>query len=138
YLEEQRNAWYDVIVKDLSLLQRQSLAREFGRAVMDRSIRGVHRVIFNIMATPERFVKNAQAMWDVHHDTGRLRMKLLSRSSIEAAVLDWPSHHDLACMINHYACAVTLEAMGCAGLRERHVCASRGGAECVGSYFWRA
>jgi hypothetical protein len=136
YPEEQRNAFFDAITADLGLLQQQTLARAFAKTVMDRSLRGLHRMIFAIMATPERFVKHAQSLWDVHHDTGRLRMKLLSPSSIEAAVLEWPTHHPFACMVNHYACLVTLVAMGCAQMSERRVCNPAVG-ECVGLYLWR-
>jgi hypothetical protein len=136
YLEVQRNAFFDAITADLGTLQQQTLARAFAKAVMERSLRGLHRMIFSIMATPERFVKHAQSLWAVHHDTGRLRMKQLSPTSIEAAVLDWPTHHPFACMINHYACLVTLEAMGCAEMSERRVCNPAAG-ECVGVYYWR-
>jgi len=136
YLEEQRNAFFDALLVDLGLLQQQTLARAMAKAVMDRSLRGLHRMIFAIMATPERFVKHAQSLWDVHHDTGRLRMKLLSPNSMEAAVLEWPTHHPFACMINHYACMATLETMGCKEMTERQVCDPAAG-ECVGVYYWR-
>jgi hypothetical protein len=136
YLEEQRNVFYDAILADLTALQRQILARAMAKAVMERSLRGLHRVIFAIMATPERFVKHAQSLWDVHHDTGRLRMKLMSKTSIEAAVLDWPTHNPFPCMINHYSCLMTLEAMGCSDVTERRTC-SNGTGECLGVYYWR-
>ncbi len=137
YLEEQRNAFFDAVIGELGPLQQQSLARAMAKAVMDRSLRGLHRMIFAIMATPERFVKHAQSLWDVHHDTGRLRLKTLSPTSLEAVVLDWPTHHLFACMINHYACLVTLEAMGCADMTERRVCAFTERGECSGVYYWR-
>jgi hypothetical protein len=138
YFEEQRNAFFDAIVADLTLLQQQTLARAMSKAVMERSVRGLHRMIFTIMATPERFVKHAQSLWDVHHDTGQLRMTQLSPTSIEAAVLDWPTHHPFGCMLNHYSCMVTLEAMGCFDMSERRVCLSTTHtSECVGVYYWR-
>ena len=137
YPEEQRNAFFDAITADLALRPQQTLATAMAKTVMERSLRGLHRVIFALMATPERFVKQAQALWDVHHDTGRLRLRLLSPTSMEAVVLDWPTHHPFACMINHYACLVTLEAMGCADLTERRVCAFAEQRECTGVYYWR-
>ena len=137
YLEEQRNVFFDALTAGTTLLQRQAMARACSTAVMQHSLRGIHRMIFNMMATPERFVKYAQRLWDVHHDTGRLRMKLLSPTSAEAAVLDWPTHHPFACMMNHYSCNATFEAMGCFDLSDRRVCIADGAPECVGIYYWR-
>jgi len=137
YLEEQRYAFFDAILRDLTALQQQALARTMAKVTMERSIRGLHRMIFAIMATPERFVKHAQAMWNVHHDTGQLRLQMLSPTSLEAVVLDSPVHHPFACMLNHYACVVTLEAMGCKDINERRTCAFAERGECTGVYYWR-
>ena len=137
YLETQRNAFYDPLTRDMTQLQQQALARAMAKTVMDRSLRGLHRMIFAIMATPERFVKHAQSLWKVHHDTGRLRLQMLSPTSLEAVVLEWPTHHPFACMINHYACQVTLEEMGCSDMTEHRVCAFAERAECSGVYHWR-
>jgi hypothetical protein len=138
YSEVLRNHYFDALTADLTQLQKQAMARAMAYEVMNNSLRGVHRMIFNIMATPERFVKYAQTLWDVHHDTGRLRMKQLSPTSAEAAVLDWPTHHPFACMMNHYSCLATYEAMGCFDLSERRACISEGAPECVGVYYWRS
>jgi hypothetical protein len=137
YPEEQRNAFFDGITTGMTLLQQQALARVFAQAVMAHSLRGLHRMIFSIMATPERFVKHAQSLWDVHHDTGKLRMKLLSPTSVEATVAEWPAHRPFPCMINHYACLVTLEARGCSDTTDRRVCISDGAPDCTGVYYWR-
>jgi hypothetical protein len=137
YFEEQRNAFFAAITRDMPLHQKQALSRAFAKAVMEQSLRGLHRMIFAVMATPERFVKHAQSLWNQHHDSGRLRMRLLSPTSVEAAVLDWPAHGTFACMTNHYSCMVTLEAMGCRDLTERRVCVEEGASECVGVYYWR-
>jgi hypothetical protein len=137
YLEEQRNAFFTALTRDMTLHQKQALSRSFSKAVMERSLRGLHKMIFTIMATPERFVKHAQSLWDQHHDTGKLRMRQLSKTSVEAAVLEWPTHGQFACMTNHYSCMVTLEAMGCGDLTERRRCIDEGGPECVGVYYWR-
>ena len=136
YPETQRNGFFDAIAAPLSSYDQKRLARELARAVMDRSLHGLHRTIFAVMASPERFVKYAQTLWDVHHDTGTLRMRLVSETSLEAAVLEWPSHHRFACMLNHYACVVTLEEMGCREMIEYQTCIEAGAPECVGSYFW--
>jgi hypothetical protein len=137
YLEEQRNAFFTAITAGVPILQQQTLARAFSKGVMERSLRGLHRMIFAVMATPERFVKHAQSLWDLHHDTGELRMTQLSPTSIEAAVLRWPTHHPFGCMCNHYSCLVTLEAMGCSDTTELRKCIAEGAPECVGVYYWR-
>jgi hypothetical protein len=48
-------------------------------------------------------------------------------------------HYDFVVyqMINHYSCAVTLEAMGCGEMRERHTCNGKHARECIGQYYWR-
>jgi hypothetical protein len=137
YLEEQRNAFFAAITRDLPLHQKQALSRTLAKAVMEQSLRGLHRMIFAVMATPERFVKHAQSLWNQHHDSGHLRMRMVARNGVEAAVLDWPAHGVFACMTNHYSCLVTLEAMGCRDLTERRVCMAEGASECVGVYYWR-
>lgn len=138
YPEAQRNAFFTAITADAPLLRRQSMARSCSEALMKRSLRGLHRVVFQVMATPERFVQRGQRMWDVHHDAGQLRLKLLSSNSLEAATVDWPGHHQFGCMLNHYSAALILAEMGCADISDRRVCISEGGKECLGVYYWRA
>lgn len=137
YPEVQRYAFFDAILHDLLPLQQQALARVMSKAVMERSLRGLHRMVFAIMATPERFVKHAQSLWNMHHDSGRLQLRMLSPVSLEASVLDSPVHHPFACMLNHYGCAVTLEAMGCKDLTDRRVCTFAERGVCSGFYYWR-
>jgi hypothetical protein len=138
YPEVQRYAFFDAILHDLMPLQQQALARVMAKAVMERSLRGLHRVVFAVMATPERFVKHAQSLWNMHHDSGRLELLMLSPSSMEARVLDSPVHHPFACQLNHYACVVTLEAMGCRDVTERRTCEYAARGVCRGQYYWRA
>jgi hypothetical protein len=138
YPDVQRHAFYDALLVGLSPFQQRQLGRKIADAVMARSLRGVHKVIFALMATPERFVNHAQTLWRQHHDSGTLRMFMLSPNSLEAALVDWPTHHPFACLVNHISCGVTLEAMGCRDVSQKRVCISDGAAECVGVYYWRA
>jgi hypothetical protein len=138
YAEDARNSFFEVISTGLTPTQQNALARGLTDAVMQRSVRGLHRVIFELMATPERFVKRAQSFWDVHHDTGRLKMKLLSPTSAQAAVVEWPGHHPFGCLCNHWACVHAFAAMGCKEIVQQRVCTSDGAAECTGIYYWRA
>ena len=153
FLEQSHVGWAAFITGDPEPAERMfsrsddvSLGNPFGpfvrgwsqsKAVMERSLRGLHRMVFAIMATPERFVKHAQSLWNMHHDSGRLELRMLSPVSLEASVLDSPVHHPFACMLNHYGCAVTLEAMGCKGLTDRRVCAFTERGVCSGLYYWR-
>jgi hypothetical protein len=138
YPELQRYAFFDAILHDLLPLQQQHLAKVMAKEVMDRSLRGLHRMVFAVIATPERFAKHAQSLWSMHHDSGRLEVRMPSPASLEAVVLDSPVHHPFACMLNHYACVVTLEAMGCKDVTERRICAYHERGVCTGMYYWRS
>src|SRR5262245_36561654 len=84
YPDVQRHAFYDALLVGLSPFQQRQLGHKIADAVMARSLRGVHKILFAVMATPERFVTHAQTLWRQHHDTGTLRLRMLSPTSLEA------------------------------------------------------
>jgi hypothetical protein len=138
YPSELINAIWDVVTDHLSPSERTTLARDCATAVMNGTLHGVYRVLFNLLATPERFAKNAQRLWDANYDTGTVTMRLTGPSTMLGATTGWRGHHAFACEITHFAGLATLEAMGCRDVRSSLSCLlDNGGRTCEGVFTWR-
>jgi hypothetical protein len=111
--------------------ERAELARAGARATMERTLRGVYGVLFAALATPERYVRFGQRLWDAYYDCGTVVMDLPAPGRLRSRIFDWPGHHRIISDMNQHAGAVIIEAMGLTVTgTARAECVSTGGTEC--------
>jgi hypothetical protein len=109
----------------------RQFALEANRVVVPRMIRGVYRVLFDAVATPERYAAHVQRLWRNLHTTGERSMVIRTPGEALSAVERWPAHHPLLCWITIYTMAFLFEAMGYTHWSvDRVACVSSGGARC--------
>lgn len=132
YDAEVVHALLDEIARDKSEAALRELAAGASSAVMRATLRGLYRVLFEWMATPERYARYGPKLWSSYYDSGEMVTELMAdgRGSI-ALVRNWSSHHPLICELNRGASVEIYAAMGCQDVAcERAQCVSFGDPEC--------
>jgi len=121
----------------LDAAERDRMARGLAKAVMDGTLRGVYGILFNMMATPERYARHAPRLWSKYYDEGKVEVTLPTPSSMIGKVTDWRGHHPFLCAVVRFARVAALEAMGCTNVRSEFRCKSQvGGNVCVTELHW--
>jgi len=139
YPAEQVHALLDEIARGKSEAAIHELTLGASRAIMRTTLRGLYRVLFEWMATPERYAKYAPKLWGTYYDSGEVSVELLSdRRTSVSVVRNWRSHHPLICELNRGAALEIYAAMGCRDVtNERAQCVSRGDPHCRFITRWR-
>ena len=140
--------WYDArvvhavlgaLTADLDEERRSSMAQQASQAVMDRTLKGIYKVLFQWMATPDRYCRYASKLWSAYYDCGDFSVVMDGESTAICTIREWDSHHPVICDLNRGAAAAIYTAMGCHGVNTvREACVSRGGEECRFVTSWAA
>lgn len=138
------SAWYDArvymhvfdtLLSEVPAREHQELARAAAKAILDRTLRGIYRKLFSLMATPSLYARYAQKMWDTHYDTGRVEIVHLSPCVAHHRVIGWTGHHPFVCTMNRESGAIVYEMMGVGPVTMREQrCAYP--PECAAVYAW--
>lgn len=132
YPAELVHALLDEIARGRSDAELCELGTEGSRAVMRATLRGLYKVLFGWMATPERYVRYAPKLWHTYYDSGTVAVQAIDGGTgALSTVRDWRSHHRLICELNRGAALEIYAAMGCTEVTcERERCVDRGDPEC--------
>jgi hypothetical protein len=137
YPEELLHAAIDAMIRDLDGTARERLAAQLAEAVSAKTLRGVYRVFFRLLATPQRFCENVERLWTTSHDTGTLSATLLDPRTVETRVDDWRGHHPFVCRVNRYIAVEMFKGMGLRGVKADAKCRSDvGGRVCTTRFTW--
>ncbi len=122
----------DVVTERWSDAERSALAREANAHVVAKLSRGLYAALFRTVASPARYAKYIQRMWNVLHTTG-LRTIVIEREGVlRSTTADWPGHHPFLCEVTVETMRAVFEAMGCEDVQvDRIGCISRGAKVCT-------
>jgi hypothetical protein len=122
---------------DLSLAEQNALARDSSRALMEATLKGLYRFLFEQLVSPERFAALAPRVWRTYFDSGERRTVVVSKARHDCNVRDWQGHHRFLCLVQMHATTYVYEAAGCRGVATVRVsCVSDGAAECAWTTTW--
>lgn len=126
------HALLDELTRDMSDAQMRTLASKASSAVMQKTLHGLYKVLFDWMATPERYARHAPKLWHSYYDSGTMEITAQPSGTEALTVIrDWAAHHPFICELNRGAAEAIYAAMGCSDVVcERVACVSRGDAEC--------
>lgn len=126
------HALLDELTRDMGNAEIRSLASKASAAVMQTTLRGLYKVLFDWMATPERYARHAPKLWHSYYDSGTMEITVQASGTEALTVIrDWAAHHPFICELNRGAAEAIYGAMGCSDVVcERVACVSRGDAEC--------
>jgi hypothetical protein len=124
-------ALLDAIVADAPPDQREHMARQAAHAVMQQTLRGVYRMLFQWLATPERYAGFAERLWRSYHDGGRMAVDQVTPTMAICTITDWPGHHPFMCAMCRASAEVIYTEMGCKHvICEREQCIDDGADHC--------
>jgi len=139
-------AWYpagvvhhiiDRLIVELTPEQQASAAVEAAQAIIEASLRGAMGVVVRMLGSPARYPWFAQRMWNMHYDTGIVRVD--ERGPWEHVIRrrDWKGHHPFICRLTQAAVVPVYQALGCSDVEfESRACVSRGDPHCENAVRW--
>jgi hypothetical protein len=139
YPAEVVHALLDEIARGRSPAELEAFTNQASRAVMQATLSGLYRVLFEWMATPARYARYAPKLWSSYYDSGQLSIEFHEgEATAVSTVSRWPGHHPLICDLNRGASPAIYAAMGCKDARcTRVACVSRGDDVCRFVTTWR-
>jgi hypothetical protein len=109
----------------------RELAAAVNRDLVPKMIKGIYRMIFQTVASPELYARHVHRIWRRLHTTGDRRMLIVAPGEAFSVVENWPGHHPFLCWTTIYTMAYVFEAMGYKHWSvERTACVSHGGERC--------
>lgn len=121
----------DAIVADAVVDERELMARHAAQAVMQRTLRGVYRVLFQWLATPERYAGFANRLWRSYNDSGEMAVDQVTSTMAICTITDWHGHHPFMCAMCRASAEVIYTEMGCKHVTcEREQCVDDGADHC--------
>ena len=140
YPAELVHALLDEIARGKSEAALRELTINASAAIMRSTLKGLYRMLFEWMATPERYAKYGPKLWSAYYDSGEVTTELMPDGlSAVSTTRNWRSHHALICELNRGAGLAIYDAMGCVDVsNERAQCVSRGDPHCRFITRWRS
>jgi hypothetical protein len=125
------NALLDRILADHPASEHDRIAREGGRAIIEATLTGVYRWLFETMMTPERYARNAQKLFSRYYEPGTMTKSWLAETGHLTVVTGWTGHHPLMCRFLVHTAEYVYTALGCRDVRvKRTACVHDGNPDC--------
>ncbi len=128
----------DGVTQGLTEAERMRLIRESTTEAVERAIRGVFRLPFKLLGTPERYAKHIQRFWNQIHDTGTRHIEIVGPGEAISIIEDWPGHHPLLCAVTMETMAAVFRRMGLSDVEVLRVeCVASHDAHCKAIVRWQ-
>jgi hypothetical protein len=122
----------DAMVAGVEPRELERMIDASARAVMQHTLRGVYRMLFDWLATPERYARHSHRLWSSYHDTGSMTVEQREPTIAHCTIAGWAGHHPVMCAMCRASAEVIYTEMGCTGATTvRHACIADGAASCV-------
>lgn len=139
YPAELVHALLDEITRGMAPEARLDLAQRASFAIMDVTLHGVFRTMFQMMATPSRYAKFAPMLWKAYYDSGELSVVMEAPNRSICIVRQWSTHHPFICELNWGAAKAIYAAMRCKDVQSTRIaCVDQGAEECRFIVTWTA
>ena len=122
----------DALTADMSDESKLALTVEGSKAVMDHTLRGIYRTLFQWMANPKRYARHGEKIWRTYYDSGDFEIQSTEESRMAVCTIrNWSSHHPILCDMNRGASTAIYRAMGLPQANcVREACVAQGANEC--------
>ena len=126
------------MTRGLSPAEQTEMARAASAYSVRLAVRGLFKLAFQLMGTPERYAKYIQRFWSQLHDTGRRRVDIVGPGVAISLIEDWPGHHPFLCEVTTETMAAIFREMGCDDVEVTRIeCVSYGDPRCQSMLRWR-
>ena len=117
--------------------ERQRIAREGAQAIIESTLKGVYRWLFEMMMTPDRYGRSAQKLFSRYYEPGMMTKTPLGDTGHLSIVRDWGGHHPLLCDFLIHTAEYVYSALGCKNvLVRRTACLSAQADHCRFEITW--
>ena len=134
------STWYPVTLTQ-HMLERARMdrreegryaAREVAHDLVPRMIRGVYKVVYQAVASPELYARHVGRQWRRLHTTGDREFVIRAPGNALSTVANWGGHYPFLCWTTIYTMEALFEAMRFESVSvERIRCVSHGAADCA-------
>lgn len=137
YRAEVVHALMDGLITGFAEDELDRIAQDAAIHIMNKTLRGVYRAVFNLLVTPDRYSRHIDKLWSLHYDTGRPVIDPLGPTEHRVRYVDWRSHHPFICRLNMSAAIPIYSAMGCRTVSwSRVACKSKASPTCISTVSW--
>jgi hypothetical protein len=117
--------------------ERALIVRDGARAIIDSTLRGVYRWLFEKMMNPERYARSAQQLFSRYYEPGTMLKVPLGTTGHLTIVRGWTGHHPMLCDFLLHTAEYVYSAMGCRDVKVRRTaCVMTGSNECRFEATW--
>lgn len=127
----------DGLLAGHSAEERVRIARDGARAIIESTLKGVYRWLFEMMMSPDRYARSAQKLFSRYYEPGTMIKTPLGETGHLSVVKDWTGHHRLLCDFLIHTADYVYAALGCRGVQVRRIaCVGDRGEECRFEITW--
>jgi hypothetical protein len=117
--------------------ERHRIAREGAHAIIESTLKGVYRWLFEMMMNPDRYGRSAQKLFSRYYEPGTMTKTPLGETGHVSVVRDWGSHHPLLCDFLIHTAEYVYSALGCKSVQVRRTaCVSAHADHCRFEITW--
>jgi hypothetical protein len=121
----------DGLLAGHSTEERSRIAREGAQAIIESTLKGVYRWLFERMMSPDRYGRSAQRLFSRYYEPGTMVKMPLGPHGHLSVVTDWDSHHPLLCDFLIHTAEYVYGALGCREVRVRRTsCVGERAVDC--------
>lgn len=117
--------------------ERQRFARDGAKAIIEHTLTGVYRWLFQLMMTPDRYGRSAQRLFSRYYEPGTMTKTALGEAGHLSIVRDWAGHHPLLCDFLIHTAQYVYTELGCKNVVVRRTaCRATGEDHCRFEITW--
>jgi hypothetical protein len=117
--------------------ERALIVRDGARAIIDSTLTGVYRWLFEKMMTTERYASSAQRLFSRYYEPGTMSKVRLGETGHLTVVTGWGAHHPMLCEFIIHTAEYVYGAMGCKNFQARRItCVLDGSPDCRFEMTW--
>jgi hypothetical protein len=133
------STWYPVALVHHALDRATEGERNGGRALARAAVdgiapmlvRGVYKILYRALASPELYARHVPRMWRQLHSTGSRTLTIRAPGEALSVVEGWDGHHPALCWITIFTMATLFESMQFTKVSvDRIACVSNGAPRC--------
>jgi hypothetical protein len=131
------HAILDAMEADHTPQERDTIVREGARAIIESTLTGVYRWLFQTMMSLDRYAGSAQKLFSRYYEPGVMTKTPLGETGHLTVVEGWGAHHMMMCDFILHTAVYVYGVLGCKDFRVRRTsCVGQGGVDCRFEMTW--
>jgi hypothetical protein len=133
------HALLDAMERDHTAEERAHIVREGAHAIIESTLTGVYRWLFQTMMNTDRYARNAQKLFSRYYEPGVMTKTPMGATGHLTVVEGWGAHHMMLCDFILHTAVYVYTVLGCRNFAVRRTsCVEQGGADCRFEMTWSA